>query len=141
MARYLSFALFLLLSSAVLAAIRDDIMPSRGHDMWDAAVGFPGGYVYSITQTADGYLWIGTSKGLLRYDGRTFVSIRASESSAGFPVLGLVTDSADQLWAADDHTHLFRYTAGRLAGPLSDIGSLQYAAAPINKTRAGLPLS
>ncbi len=111
MARCLSFALFLLLSSSVLAAVRDKIMPSHSHDIWDAAVGFPGGYVYSITQTSDGYLWIGTSKGLLRYDGLTFVSIRASESSAGFPVLGLVTDSADQLWAADDHTHLFRYSA------------------------------
>jgi signal transduction histidine kinase/ligand-binding sensor domain-containing protein len=137
MARCLSFALFVLLSSSVLAAVRDNIMPSHSHDIWDAAAGFPGGYVYSITQTADGYLWIGTSKGLLRYDGLTFVSIRASESSAGFPVVGLVTDSADQLWAADDHTHLFRYTAGRLAGPLSDIGSLQYVAAPINKTRDG----
>ena len=89
MARCLSFALFLLLSSSVLAAVRDKIMPSHSHDIWDAAVGFPGGYVYSITQTSDGYLWIGTSKGLLRYDGLTFVSIRASESRAGFPVLGL----------------------------------------------------
>jgi ligand-binding sensor domain-containing protein len=65
------------------------------------------------------------------------VSIRASESIAGFPVLGLVTDSADQLWAADDHTHLFRYTAGRLEGPLSDNGRHRYLAAPINKTSDG----
>ncbi len=137
MARSLSFALFLLMSSAALAGVQDDIVPSHGHDIWDAAAGFPGGYVYSITQTADGYLWIGTSKGLLRYDGLTFVSIRASESSAGFPVLGLVTDSADQLWAADDHTHLFRYSAGRLEGPLPDNGRHQFVAAPINKSSDG----
>jgi signal transduction histidine kinase/ligand-binding sensor domain-containing protein len=137
MARCLSFALFLLISSSALAAARDNIVPSHGHDIWDAAAGFPGGYVYSITQAADGYLWIGTSKGLLRYDGLTFVSIRASESSAGFPVLGLVTDSADQLWAADDHTHLFRYSVGRLEGPLPDNGRHQFVAAPINKSSDG----
>jgi signal transduction histidine kinase/ligand-binding sensor domain-containing protein len=125
------------MSSAALAGVQDDIVPSHGHNIWDAAAGFPGGYVYSITQTADGYLWIGTSKGLLRYDGLTFVSIRASESSAGFPVLGLVTDSADQLWAADDHTHLFRYSAGRLEGPLPDNGRHQFVAAPINKSSDG----
>src|SRR5260221_14360750 len=137
MARSLSFALFLLMSSAALAGVQDDIVPSHGHDIWDAAAGFPGGYVYSITQTADGYLWIGTSKGLLRYDGLTFVSIGASESGARFQVLGLVTDSADQLWAADEHAHLFRYTAGRLEGPLPDNGRHQYLAAPINRTSDG----
>ncbi len=137
MAHCLSFALFLLLSSSILAAVGDKIMPSHSHDIWDAGVGFPGGYVYSITQTADGYLWIGTSKGLFRYDGLTFVSIRASVSNAAFPVLGLVTDSADQMWAADDHTHLFRYTAGRLEGPLPDNGRHQSVAAPTNKTSDG----
>ena len=43
MARCLSFALFLLLSSSVLAAVRDNITPSHGHDIWDAAVGFRAG--------------------------------------------------------------------------------------------------
>src|SRR5260370_13988624 len=137
MARSLLVCVVLLMSSGALAGARAICMPSPSHDIWDAAAGFPGGYVYSITQTADGYVWIGTSKGLLRYDGLTFVSIRASESSAGFPVLGLVTDSADQLWAADDHTHLFRYSAGRLEGPLPDNGRHQFVAAPINKSSDG----
>jgi signal transduction histidine kinase/ligand-binding sensor domain-containing protein len=137
MAGYLSFAFFLLFCSSVLAAMGDNITPRHSHDIWDAAAGFPGGHVYSITQTADGYLWIGTSKGLFRYDGLTFVSIRANEASAGFPVLGLVTDSADQLWAADDHINLFRYTAGRLEGPLPDNGRHQSVAAPMNKTSDG----
>src|SRR5260370_12828038 len=113
MARCLSFALFLLLSSSVLAAVRDKIMPSHGHDIWDAAAGFPGGYVYSITQTADGDLWVGPIKGLLRYDGLTFVAIRATEASARVPVFGLATDSPHPLWASDGRTHLFPYPSGR----------------------------
>src|ERR1041385_1159756 len=28
-------------------------------DRWGNAQGFPGGAVYAITQTADGYLWVG----------------------------------------------------------------------------------
>src|SRR5918997_4228723 len=35
-------------------------------DRWGTQQGFPGGPVYAITQTADGYLWIGTEKGLVR---------------------------------------------------------------------------
>src|ERR1035438_9899166 len=42
------------------------------HDRWGAEQGFPTGPVYAITQTADGYLWIGTGAGLVRFDGWGF---------------------------------------------------------------------
>ena len=136
------FALYCFALSVLLAATRlgaAPIVPSHSHDIWDRAAGFPGGYVYSITQTADGYLWIGTSKGLVRYDGLTFVAARGSDSNSEirFPILGVVTDSNDQLWATDDHAHLFRYTGGRLMGPLPDKGKHQLQAIPVNRTRDG----
>ncbi|HEX4169905.1 MAG TPA: two-component regulator propeller domain-containing protein [Bryobacteraceae bacterium] len=123
----------LVLAQAILGAVQGRITPSHSQDIWDRAAGFPGGYVYSMAQTRNGYLWIGTSKGLVRYDGLTFVSIPEGDSSVEtkFPVVGLVTDSSDHLWAADDRTHVFRYDAGRLVGPLID------RAGPINKTRDG----
>src|ERR1700678_2668740 len=34
--------------------------------------GFPAGSVTAITQTRDGYLWIGTDKGLIRFDCSVF---------------------------------------------------------------------
>ena len=143
MGRLFWVALPLLLARGVLGAGQDIIVPSHSFDIWDASAGFPGGYVYSMTQTGDGNLWIGTSKGLVRYDGQTFASIRESDSSAETksPVVGLVTDSSDQLWVTDDRTHLFRYTAGRLVGPLPDYGQHQYQAGPINRTRDGWLLS
>jgi PAS domain S-box-containing protein len=138
---FLRYGLFLLLPGAVLGMVSDTIAPSHSHYVWDRANGFPGGYVYSITQTADGYLWIGTSKGLLRYDGLSFVNIEGNSSTGTkFPVLSLVTDSSDQLWATDDHTRLFRYSAGLLKGPLSDNGRHPYRVASLNKTREGWPL-
>jgi signal transduction histidine kinase/ligand-binding sensor domain-containing protein len=125
-------------AAAALGAVQN-ITPSRGHDSWNQASGFPGDYVYSITQTADGYLWIGTNKGLLRYDGLNFVFIRRGDSiaAANEPVPGLVTDLSGQLWATDDHTHLFRYEAGVLKGPLSDNGRHQYQVSWVNKTFDG----
>src|SRR5215470_7748238 len=41
------------------------------HTLWNEASGLTG-FVYSLTQTADGFLWIGTSTGLYRFDGLKF---------------------------------------------------------------------
>jgi ligand-binding sensor domain-containing protein len=41
-------------------------------DRWSGARGFPGGAVTALAQTRDGYLWIGTDKGLSRFDGSSF---------------------------------------------------------------------
>ena len=139
MRRFFQYVLFLLLCSSTIGATRGNITPTHGHNVWDVAAGFPGGYVYSISQTADGYIWIGTSKGLVRYDGLTFGSIPGGEfsSDAKPPVLALFTDLNDQLWATDDHTHLFKYEAGRLMGPLPDNGRHQYLTALLRRTREG----
>ena len=65
---------FLLGSGAAYGAVRNNIAPSHGHDIWDAGAGFPGGYLNSMTQTADAHIWLGTSKSLVKYDALTFVS-------------------------------------------------------------------
>src|ERR1041385_9186123 len=101
----LRIGLFMLMATAAVGADQNIVTPSRSHDIWNRATGFPGGHVYSVTQTRDGYLWIGTSNGLLRYDGLSFVFIQTANSIAqtNGPVQGLVTDSSDQLWATDDY--------------------------------------
>jgi ligand-binding sensor domain-containing protein/signal transduction histidine kinase len=69
-------------------------------DRWDAGAGFPGGPVNAFAQTPDGYLWIATEKGLVRFDGLNFVLIEHSESSTVpfGPVLGLAVDANGRLW-------------------------------------------
>jgi ligand-binding sensor domain-containing protein/signal transduction histidine kinase len=133
------FGLFILLAAVALVADESVIVPRRSHDIWNRASGFPGGYVYSMTQTADGYLWIGTSNGLLRYDGLSFVFIRTANSIAAIngPIQGLVTDSSDHLWATDEYTHLFRYDTGLLQGPLPDNGRHQHLVSAAGKTFDG----
>jgi len=39
------------------------------HTAWKIREGFTTGEIYSFTQTPDGYLWLGTDFGLLRFDG------------------------------------------------------------------------
>ena len=39
------------------------------HTAWKVSEGFSKGVIFSIVQTPDGYLWLGTEFGLLRFDG------------------------------------------------------------------------
>lgn len=43
------------------------------HDVWTSQRGLPGEAVYQILQSPDGYLWLRTSAGLVRFDGVRFV--------------------------------------------------------------------
>jgi len=44
-----------------------------GHDRWDHMKGLPSQAIYGIHQTPDGYLWLHSGAGLLRFDGVRFV--------------------------------------------------------------------
>jgi signal transduction histidine kinase/ligand-binding sensor domain-containing protein len=48
-------------------------MSQYGHSVWRLQDGFFNGHPFSIAQTTDGYLWIGTKNGLVRFDGVRFV--------------------------------------------------------------------
>ena len=41
---------------------------------WTREDGLPANRINAITQTTDGYLWLGTQKGLTRFDGVQFTS-------------------------------------------------------------------
>jgi ligand-binding sensor domain-containing protein/signal transduction histidine kinase len=66
---------------------------------WGSDKGFPGGEVYAIAQTPDGLLWVGTEKGLVRFDGINFRLIQDKNNSTKQigPVFGLKTDSEGDL--------------------------------------------
>lgn len=84
-------------------------------DHWGAQQGFPGGPVHAIAQTADGYLWIGAEKGLVRFDGlnfRLFDHAHFTAIPAG-PVLGLTTDNEAGLWVTPQRPSLLVYRSGR----------------------------
>ncbi len=83
-------------------------------DQWGRERGFPGGVVSAIAQSVDGYLWIGTEYGLVRFDGLRFDSI-PNATPKGQPitrVLGLSTDADGTLWVRLQGARLVRYRNG-----------------------------
>ena len=83
------------------------------HDVWGSDQGFPGGPVYDIAQTTDGYLWLGTEKGLVRFDGVTFRVVQPTIDGqpALRAVLGLTADAEGNLWVRLSGPTLLRYRA------------------------------
>jgi signal transduction histidine kinase/ligand-binding sensor domain-containing protein/DNA-binding response OmpR family regulator len=47
-------------------------IPQYVHESWQTEQGLPQNSVWALTQSVDGYLWIGTQEGLVRYDGARF---------------------------------------------------------------------
>jgi signal transduction histidine kinase len=69
------------------------------HTAWTAREGVPA-VVYSMAQTTDGYLWIGSFNGLFRFDGVQFEQYRppASESFPSNEITSLLAGSNGGLW-------------------------------------------
>jgi len=89
-------------------------------DRWGTEQGFPRGPVYAITQTSDGYLWIGTEAGLVRFDGWNFGLMK--DASGVFPngsVLGLAPDNEGGLWLRTRDLAVLRYRRGGFENPLT----------------------
>src|SRR5438270_10696798 len=69
----------------------------------------PQSSVFSVIQTRDGHLWLGTGGGLARFDGLHFSTFDESNT----PLLGsakavkLFEDSRANLWIATDNAGLF----------------------------------
>src|ERR1700685_3798256 len=73
-----SWAVATCLFSALLCRPASALDPNRkisqyGHTAWRIQDGVFSGAPHAITQTTDGYLWIGTEAGLWRFDGVRFV--------------------------------------------------------------------
>ena len=95
---------------------------------WRTEEGFPGGAVYAMAQTPDGYLWVGTEKGLVRFDGVTFRLIQPTPGPRSVTrVLGLVTDARGSLWIRLQGARLIRYRDGRFEDMLPSAASPEIA--------------
>ncbi|MGD2086904.1 MAG: two-component regulator propeller domain-containing protein [Candidatus Aminicenantes bacterium] len=72
-------------------------------DQWETSDDFPSNTINSIVQTPDGYLWLATSNGLVRFDGIKFSNIpfaKKEEISPSGPTepITLLVNRAGVLW-------------------------------------------
>ncbi len=84
------------------------------HHQWGVAQGLPAGTIYALAQSADGYLWIGAEKGLVRFDGLNFQNFGSANfpSLPAGPVVGLIADNDGNLWIRSQGPNLVRYRDG-----------------------------
>ncbi len=83
-------------------------------EQWEAIRNYPGGGTYCIFQSRDGYLWFGTEKGLIRYDGIDFEQFnnRTTEVFRVNDVMDIEETSDGSFWVATQDG-LIRNQGGR----------------------------
>ncbi len=64
--------------------------------LYDNTNGLPTAEANAIAETSDGFIWIGSYSGLIRYDGKTFE--RIDSTSGVSSVVSLFVDSKERLW-------------------------------------------
>src|SRR5262245_16769928 len=109
-------ALVWLTSTASSSAATPTLDVSQlAHAAWTLGDGFAKGAIHSIAQTPDGYLWLGTEFGLLRFDGVT-ATPGPSDHPIEAEVPALLTGRDGTLWigmsgglASWKDGHLTRY--------------------------------
>lgn len=62
----------------------------------------PINYIFALHADDRGYLWVGTSKGLSRFDGESFRSVRLADGLGNTPVFQIFEDRLGRLWLVSD---------------------------------------
>jgi signal transduction histidine kinase/ligand-binding sensor domain-containing protein len=102
--------------TSMVALAHDPVLRTSqyAHTSWRLQDGVFNGIPTAIVQTADGYLWIGTTSGLVRFDGVRFVPWTPPEGSApikGVYSLGASRDGSLWIGASD----MMRWKDGKLS--------------------------
>jgi signal transduction histidine kinase/ligand-binding sensor domain-containing protein len=95
-------------------ALDPNRLPSQYvREQWTTEPRFPGGVVNGIAQTTDGYLWIGTDRGLIRFDGFNFRPVSLTSIASNVSILQLLTDAGGKLWIRPQGADLVSQKEGK----------------------------
>ena len=83
--------------------------------IWQTEDGLPQNEVYAITQTVDGYLWVGTHDGLARFDGARFTLVEDPPELKRAPITALCAASDGSLWIGAEGSGVTRLKEGTLS--------------------------
>jgi signal transduction histidine kinase/CheY-like chemotaxis protein/ligand-binding sensor domain-containing protein len=92
-----SFSIFLIIALLDTSRLAQGLDPHKqidqyAHDSWNSRHDLPGEAVYQILQSRDGYLWLRTAAGLIRFDGVRFVPM---DTTIGNEPVKAIAMSAD----------------------------------------------
>ena len=91
--------------------------------LYDNTSGLPTSEANTLAQTGDGFIWIGSYGGLVRFDGNTFM--RMDSTTGVGSVVSLLVDSRDRLWIGtnDNGLALMEQSGFRLWDEADGLGS------------------
>ena len=93
---------------------------------WSTGEGLPVNDILGLKETPDGYLWLGTHHGLVRFDGVRFETFFRTPKGIryGAQVGPLEVDGRGRLWAAPDEVGLVYLEGGEFSEVLTNGGLL-----------------
>lgn len=95
----------------------DESPPEYSARVWQTDEGLPGNRVQAIAQTRDGFLWVGTSEGLARFDGVEFKTYNGANTPQlkSASITSLCADADGALWIGTDGGGLARLFNGEFS--------------------------
>ena len=107
--------------------------------VWRIEDGLPQNRIEALSQTPDGYLWIGTSGGLARFDGVRFAIFDRTNTPAltDDSILALRLGHDGALWIGTEGGGLVRYQSGRFQNYSAADGLTNGFVRSIHQDRAG----
>ncbi|MEO7297128.1 MAG: two-component regulator propeller domain-containing protein, partial [Verrucomicrobiota bacterium] len=107
-----SLLVFCFFPLSALAALLD-----YGARVWQTDDGLPQNHVQSILQTRDRYIWVGTQKGLARFDGVRFTIFTPENTPAlkGRSITTLCESGDGTLWIGTSDGGLTRLYEGKFS--------------------------
>ncbi len=81
---------------------------------WKTENGLPQNTITAITQTPDGFIWLGSREGLIRFDGREFIEFNSKNTKAlkNNEIWALLTDTKGIMWIGTNGGGLVSFQGG-----------------------------
>jgi ligand-binding sensor domain-containing protein/serine phosphatase RsbU (regulator of sigma subunit) len=93
-------------------------LTAKGQDFsykdYGTEYGIPSGFVYTINQSDDGLLWIGTGNGLARFDGYNYYKVQYPDSVETRNPSASIRDNTGSIWIGCSDGSVFRADCNRI---------------------------
>ncbi len=116
--KILAFQIILVLSvfSLTAAVSAEEELPYV-RTVFNERNGLPTGEANDVLQTSDGYVWVGSYGGLIRFDGTEFRNFSSEGILPSSSVRMLFEDSSGRLWIGTNDAGVFVYENGSIGQP------------------------